>query len=52
MLIPTYAVVFNSLLDVGNILYNRIFMEDDNPFLTFVAKRFLSQISNFLEVNR
>lgn len=52
MLIPTYAVVFNSLLDVENILYNRIFMEDDNPFVAFVAKSFLSQISNFIEVNR
>lgn len=52
MLIPTYAVVFNSLLDVENILHNRIFVEDDNPFVTFVAKRFLSHLSNFLEVNR
>lgn len=52
MLIPTYAVVFNSFLDVGNILYNRIFMEDDNPFVAFVAKRFLSQIFNFIEVNK
>lgn len=39
MLIYICAIPFNSLLDVGNILYNRIFIENNNLFGAYISKK-------------